>query len=127
LGAGRAGARPCPDEAVQARRALPRARRDLVESQSAARQRLHDELVPVFPELVGHLPERADLGSPAVLRLLSVFSSAQALAHAPLDELSRVVAEGSERRWGAAQAQAVQELAPHSAASTRAVPARAAG
>jgi len=74
--AGWARASTVPDETVQARRALTRARRDLVESQSAARQRLHDELVPVFPELVGHLPERADLGSPAVLRLLSVFSSA---------------------------------------------------
>src|SRR5262249_51756590 len=69
---GWARASPVPDETVQALRALTRARRDLVASQSAARQRLHDELVPVFPELVSHLPERADLGSPAVLRRLSV-------------------------------------------------------
>jgi transposase len=55
--AGWARASTVPDETVQALRALTRARRDLVESQSAARQRLHDELVPVFPELVGHLPE----------------------------------------------------------------------
>src|SRR5260221_1173774 len=56
-----------PDETVQALRALTRARRDLVENQRAARQRLHDELVPVFPELVGHLPEHADLGRPGGL------------------------------------------------------------
>jgi transposase len=123
--AGWARASTVPDETVQALRALTRARRDLVESQSAARQRLHDELVPVFPELAAHLPERADLGSPAVLRLLSVYSSAQALAHASLEELSRVVEEVSGRRWGRAHAHAVQELAQHSTASTRAVAARA--
>jgi hypothetical protein len=61
---------------VQALRTLTRTRRDLVESQSAARQRLHDELVIVFPELASHLPAHADLGSVAVLRLLSVYSSA---------------------------------------------------
>jgi transposase len=110
---------------VQALRALTRARRDLVESQSAARQRLHDELVPVFPELVAHLPEHADLGTPAALRLLAVYSSVQALAQVPLDELSRTCEEVSERRWGRTHAQALQELAQHSTASTRAVAARA--
>jgi transposase len=123
--AGWARASTVPDETVQALRTLTRTRRDLVASQSAARQRVHDELVPVFPELVGHLPEHADLGAPAVLRLLSVYSSAQALAHAPLDDLCRVLAEGSAGRWGRAHAQALQELARTSAASTRAVAARA--
>src|SRR4029077_14789705 len=42
--AGGARARRVPAETVQALRALTRARRDLVQSQSAARQRLHDEL-----------------------------------------------------------------------------------
>jgi transposase len=70
--AGWARARSVPDETVQALRALTRAGRDLVENQSAARQRLHDELVTVFPELVPHLPDRADLCAPAVLRLLAV-------------------------------------------------------
>jgi transposase len=69
--AGWARASSVPDETVQALRTLTRTRRDLVASQSAARQRLHDELVPVFPELVSHLPEHADLGAPAVLHLLS--------------------------------------------------------
>ncbi len=110
---------------MQALRTLTRARRDLVESQSAARQRLHDELGPVFPERVAHLPERADLGAPAVLRLLSRSSSAQALAGAPLEEVSQVVEEVSAGRWGRPQAQALQERAQRSAASTRAVAARA--
>jgi transposase len=123
--AGWARASSVPDETVQALRALTRARRDLVENQSAARQRLHDELVTVFPELVTHLPERADLGAQAVLRLLAVYSSAQAMAQAHPDDLARVLEESSERRWSRAQAQALQELARHSAASTRAVAARA--
>jgi transposase len=123
--AGWARASSVPDEMVQALRTLTRTRRDLVASQSAARQRLHDELVPVFPELVSHLPAHADLGAPAVLHLLSRYSSAQALAQVPLDELQQVLEEVSERRWGRAQAQALQELAQRSAASTRAVAARA--
>jgi transposase len=123
--AGWARASSVPDETVQALRALTRARRDLVESQSAARQRLHDELVMVFPELVSHLPERADLGAPAVLRLLGVYSAAPAVAQARLDDLARVLEEVSERRWGRAQAQALQELAQQSVASSRAVVARA--
>jgi len=84
-----------------------------------------DELVPVFPELVSHLPEHADLGAPAVLHLLSRYSSAQALAQVALDELQQVLEEVSERHWGRAQAQALHDLAQHSAASTRAVSARA--
>jgi transposase len=123
--AGWARASSVPDEMVQALRTLTRTRRDLVARQSAARQRLHDELVPVFPELVSHLPAHADLGAPAVLHLLSRYSSAQALAQGPLDELQQVLEEVSERRWGRAQAQALQELAQRSAASTRAVAARA--
>src|SRR5260221_124173 len=91
--AGLARASTVPDETVQALRTLTRTRRDLVASQSAARQRVHDELVPVFPELVGHLPDHADLGAPAVLRLLTVYSSAQSLARAPLDALSHVLEE----------------------------------
>jgi transposase len=123
--AGWARASSVPDETVQALRALTRARRDLVEHRSAARQRLHDELVLVFPELVPHLPERADLGAPAVLRLLAGYSCAQALAQARLDDLSQVLAEASDHRWGRPQAQELQELAQRSAASTRAVAARA--
>jgi hypothetical protein len=76
---------------------LARTRRDLVASQSAARQRLHDELVPVFPELVSHLPEHADLGAPAVLRLLSRYSSAPALAQVPLDALQRAEPDAPRR------------------------------
>jgi transposase len=123
--AGWARASTVPDETVQALRTLTRTRRDLVASHSAARQRLHDELVPVFPELVSHLPEHADLAAPAVLRLLSVYSSAQAVAHAPLDALTRTLAEVSAGRWGAAHAQALVAVAQHSAASSRAVAARA--
>src|SRR5262249_13568746 len=43
-------------------RTLTRARRDLIQSRTATRQRLHDELVTLFPEFVGFLstlPRRA--------------------------------------------------------------------
>jgi transposase len=123
--AGWARASSVPDETVQALRTLTRTRRDLVESQSAARQRLHDELVTVFPELVSHLPEHADLGAPAVLRLLSVYHSAQALAQAPLDDLARTLHEVSAGRWSRSHAEALQAVARRSTASTRAVAARA--
>ena len=125
--AGWARASTVPDATVPARRTLTRTRRDLVVSQRAARQRLHDELVPVFPELVGQLPDHADLGAPAILRLLAVYRSAHALAHAPLDDVARLLAEVSQHRWGRPHAQALQEVAHvarTSAASTRAVAAR---
>jgi transposase len=122
--AGWARASTVPDETVQALRTLTRTRRDLVASQSAARQRLHDELVTVFPELVGQLPDHADLGTPSVLRLLTRYSSAQAMAQEPLDDLRRVVEEVSTGRWGLAQAVALRAVAAHSVASTRAVAAR---
>jgi transposase len=60
-----------PLEAVQSLRTLTRARRDLVQSQKSARQRLQDELVPLFPELVAHLPHHAGLADPAILTFLS--------------------------------------------------------
>ena len=90
-----------------------------------ARQRLHDELVPVFPELVDHLPDHADLGAEAVLRLLAVYSSASAFAQAPLDALSRVLAEVSAGRWALPQAQALHAVARSATASSRAGAARA--
>ncbi len=78
--------------------------------------------------MVTHLPARADLGAPAVLRLLAVYRSAQAMAQAPPDDLARVLEESSERRWSRAQARqalARQALARQAAASPRAVAARA--
>ena len=122
--AGYARASTLPSEAVQALRTLTRARRDLVQSQTAARQRLQDELVPLFPELVAHLPQHADVLDPAILALLSHYSSAQAIARAPLAELTATLAEASGKRWGEPEAQALVSLAQHSAASTRAVAAR---
>jgi len=127
LAAGLARASCLPSETVQALRALTRARRDLIESRTAARQRLHDELVVLFPEFVRFLPTlpgRTDLGEPAVLHLLGTYSSARALADVPLEELSRVLAQVSDGRWGQSQASAVQELARRSTASSRAVAAR---
>src|SRR5215469_5927573 len=65
--AGLARASTLPAETVQALRTLTRARRDLVQTRTAARQRLHDELVVLFPEFVRFLPTlpgRPDLGAP---------------------------------------------------------------
>jgi transposase len=112
---------------VQALRTLTRARRDLIQSRTATRQRLHDELVPLFPELVRFLPTlpgRTDLGEPAVLALLSTYSSAQAMAQVSLDALTTMLERVSGGRWGHDQAHALQELAHLSIASTRAVSAR---
>ena len=122
--AGYARASVLPSETVQALRELTRARRDLVQSRTAARQRLRDELVVVFPELPDHTPDRCDLATPAVLHLLSTYSSAQALAHAPLADVASLLTEHSGGRWGEPAARALQDLATHSAASTRAVAAR---
>ena len=72
--AGLARASTLPTETVQALRTLTRARRDLIQTRTATRQRLHDELVTLFPEVVrflSSLPGRTDLGEPAVLDLLS--------------------------------------------------------
>ncbi len=124
---GLARASTLPSETVQALRTLTRARRDLIQSRTAARQRLHDELVTLFPEFVRFLPTlpgRTDLGEPMVLELLSTYSSAQALAQAPLDELTMTLERVSGGRWGHDQARAVQELACHSTASSQAVTAR---
>jgi transposase len=122
--AGYARASALPSEAVQSLRTLTRARRDLVQSQTAALQRLHDELVPLFPELVGHLPHHASLSDPAILTFLSRYSSAQTIAGADVMALTATLAEASGKRWGEPEAQAVQQLAQHSAASTRGVAAR---
>jgi transposase len=125
--AGLARASTLPSETVQALRTLTRARRDLIQIRTATRQRLHDELVVLFPEFVRFLPSlpgRTDLGEPAVLELLRTYSSAQALAQAPLDELAATLRQLSHGRWGQDEAQALQELAQHSTASSRAVAAR---
>jgi transposase len=122
--AGYGRASTLPSETVQALRELTRARRDLVQGRTAARQRLRDELVVVFPELPEHTPDRCDLATPAVLHLLGAYGSARALAAAPLGEVAALLAEHSGGRWGAPQAAALQALAARSAASTRAVAAR---
>src|SRR5262249_18071345 len=118
-GHGRASA--LPSETVQALRELTRARRDLVQGRTAARQRLLDQLVVVFPEVPGHTPARCDRAPPAVLHLLGAYGSARALAAAPPAEVAAVLAEHSGGRWGAPQAAALQALAAGSAASVRAV------
>jgi transposase len=122
--AGYARASTLPSETVQALRALTRTRRDLIGSRSAARQRVHDELVLLFPELMTHLPKGADLGTPAVLRLLSTYSSAEQLARAEASAVATLLGEHSAGRWGVVEAQALQTLAQRSTASTRAVAAR---
>ena len=122
--AGYGRASTLPSETVQALRELTRARRDLVQSRTAARQRLLDELVVVFPELPEHTPDRCDLATPALLHLLGAYGSARALAAAPPAEVAALLAERSGGRWGEPQAAALQALAAGSAASTRAVAAR---
>lgn len=122
--AGYARASTLPTETVQALRELTRARRDLVQSRTAARQRLLDELVVVFPELPEHTPERCDLAAPALLQLLGVYGSARALADASLEAVVALLQQHSTGRWGEPQALALQALARRSAASTRAIGAR---
>jgi transposase len=125
--AGWARASTLPSESIQALRTLTRARRDLIQTRTAARQRLHDQLVVLFPEFVRFLPSlpgRTDLGQAAVLQLLSAYSSAQAMAHAPLDEVVATLEQLSAGRWGREHALALHELARRSTASSRAVAAR---
>ena len=122
--AGYARASTLPPEIIQALRELTRARRDLVQSRTAARQRLLDELAVVFPELPTHLPDNTDLANPAVLHLLGSYGSARALAKAPLADVAALLDQHSGGRWAREHAEQLQTLARHSAASTRAVMAR---
>src|SRR5215831_5551373 len=116
-----------PSETVQALRALTRARRDLVQTRAAARQRLQDELVVLFPEfvpLLRQLPGDSDLGAPAALHLLEAYPSAAALAQAPDDAVLLVAQQVSNGRWGEVEVALRQQAARRSAASSRAVAAR---
>jgi transposase len=81
--------------------------------------------VVVFPELPDHTPERCDLATPALLQLLGTYGSAQALAAAPPEAVASLLAQHSRGAWSTSQAQTLQALAAGSAASTRAVAARA--
>ncbi len=125
--AGLARASTLPTETIQALRTLTRARRDLVQTRTAARQRLHDDLVVLFPEfvrLLAQLPGATDLGTPAVLQLLESYPSAEALAHAPADDVLALLHRVSDGQWGAAEEARLRHAAQHSAASSRAVAAR---
>jgi transposase len=113
-----------PSETVQALRALTRARRDLVQTQTAAKQRVRDELVVLFPELPTQTPGECDLFAPSLLRLLQRYPSAQAFAKAALATLCADMAEVGTGQWTAEHAQALQALAQHSTAGTRALAAR---
>lgn len=123
--AGYAQGSTVPSETIQEVRALTRARRDLVQSQTAAKQRLRDELVVLFPELPDHTPEHRALMDPAVLRLVEAYGSAQAFAQAAPDELAALLKEVSAGVWTREQADALQRVARQSAASSRAEAARA--
>jgi transposase len=122
--AGYAQGSTVPSAAVQELRALTRARRDLVQGQTAAKQRLRDELVVLFPELPDQTPEHRALMDPAVLRLLEVYSSAQAIAQASPDDLAALLGQVSAGAWTREHADALQRVARQSAASSRAVAAR---
>lgn len=95
-----------------------------MQAQTAAKQRLRDELVVVFPELPQHRPHNCDLFTPALLHLLVSSPSAQALVAASPEAIRTRVQEVSGGRWGEREAKALQERAKQSAASTRAVRAR---
>ena len=88
-----------PDETVQSLRTLTRARRDLVTSHSAMRERIQAELQVVFPELLAQLPMRGDLRTPAVVRLLTRYPCAEAVLQAEPTALTGVLDEvsGGER------------------------------
>jgi transposase len=60
-----------------------------------------------------------------MLYLLGTYGSARALASAPLGDVAALLEQHSGGRWGEAQARALQVVATASAASTRAVAARA--
>jgi transposase len=109
--AGLARASTLPSETIQALRTLTRARRDLIQTRTAARQRLHDELVVLFPEfvrLLAQLPGRADLGTPAVLQLLEAYPAAVALATAADAEVLVAVERASDGHWGPTEAALLQ-------------------
>jgi transposase len=128
--AGLARASTLPTEHMQAPREVTRAQRDLVQARTAARQRLHDALVLVFPEfvrLLGQLPGSTDLGSPGVRQVLCTYRAAPAVATTPLDVRTATLQEASGGRWGQAEAEVVRLAAQQSAASPRAVAARSLG
>ena len=112
------GAGVLPSDTRQGLRELTRARCDLVQSRTAARQRLQDESVVVFPELPPH-PAAVRSGRAGAVAVARSPGSAHALTAAP-------AAEHSADRRGGAQARAPQGLARDSAISRRAVRTRAA-
>jgi transposase len=122
--AGYAQGSTVPSEVIQELRALTRARRDLVHAQAAAKQRVRDELVVLFPAWPDHTPGQRALMDSAVLRLLEVYPSAQAIAQAPPNELTALLSRVSAGAWTREQADELQRVAQQSAASSRAVAAR---
>lgn len=106
--AGCARASTLPSETVQELCALTRARQDLIHAQTAAKQRLRDELVLVFPELPQHRPANCDLFTPAFLHLVVSYPSAHALADASLEDILDRVEAVSGGRWGELEAVALQ-------------------
>ena len=113
-----------PSEAVQALRTLTRARADLVQTQTAAKQRVRDELVVLFPELPEQTPDGCDLFAPDMLRVLHAYPSAAALAQVSIDALRADLETLTGGHWTKTHACALQALARQSRASTRAVVAR---
>jgi len=124
LCAGYGQASTVPSEAVQALRTLTRARADLVQTQTAAKQRVRDELVVLFPELPEQTPDGCDLFAPDMLRVLHAYPSATALAQVSIDALAADLETLTGGHWTKTHACALQALARQSSASTRAVVAR---
>jgi selenide,water dikinase len=75
-----------------------------VQARAAAKQRLRDELVVLFPELPDHTPEDSDLFAPALLQLLGAYPSAQAMAQAEPAVLAAAVASMTTLNASASEA-----------------------
>lgn len=124
LAAGWARASVIPSEFVQSLRTLTRTRRDLVRSQSSLEQQLHNELFMLFPEFELTPLLKASLKSPALLRLVQRYCSADEFAQADVETLTAEMTRLNPKRWTRSHAEALQALARSSIASRRAVDVR---
>lgn len=99
LAAGLARASTIPSDFVQSLRTLTRTRRDFVTIQTALEQHVHSELATLFPEFLTHLPMKANLKTPALLRLLLRYCTAEDFAQAPPEGFANELMALNPKRW----------------------------